>query len=214
MQVVGVRAPAEWEPEALARALNEKLPEGVGVACARVAPKSFHPQWGSVGKRYRYRVQLGDGDPAWAPFAWRAEEHPRLVGAQVDPTRMGELLRRCEGTRDFFAFHANSSVRKQRTLERAEWIDCGRGRYEVRLSGSGFARYQVRILVGNCAAVAAGVLRDEQLDAALERAEPIEGIRAPGAGLVLWEVRYPREVDPFTGADCEAQVPQVPPFIG
>jgi tRNA pseudouridine38-40 synthase len=198
MQVVGVRAPGELDPEALQSALGPRLPEGLGVACAAVAPKGFHPQWGAVGKRYRYRLQLeGPPAPEWAGLCWSPSDHPRLTGARIDPARLATLLRRCEGTRDFFAFHANSSVRKPRTVERAELLACGNGRYEARFEGSGFARYQVRILVGACAAVAAGVLSEEQFAAALESAAPLAGIRAPGEGLVLWEVLYPPALDPF-----------------
>jgi tRNA pseudouridine38-40 synthase len=215
MQVVGLRASAAWAPDALAAALNARLPEGVGVARVRVAPAGFHPQWSATGKHYRYRLQL-EGAPAaaWAGLCWRPSEHPRLEGARIDPGRLGALLARCEGTRDFSALHARSSVRKARTVTRAELVACGEGRYEARFGGAGFARYQVRILVGTCAAVAAGVLSEAQLGAALEAAEPIEGIRAPGEGLVLWEVDYPPLLDPFPDVRGLAEgVPSEPPFL-
>lgn len=215
MQVVGVRASAAWAPDALAAALNARLPEGLGVAQARVAPASFHPQWSASGKEYRYRLQLeGAVARAWEGLCWVPSEHPRLLGARIDPARLGALLERCVGTRDFSALHARSSVRKARTLARATLVGCGEGRYEARLSGSGFARYQARILVGTCAAVAAGAVPEERLLRALEAAEPIDGIRAPGAGLVLWEVAYPPPLDPF--ADLRAAAPGVPaepPFV-
>jgi len=214
MQVVGVRAPGELDPEALRLALNARLPEGLGVAHAAAAPKGFHPQWGAVGKRYRYRLQLeGPPAPEWAGLCWSPAEHPRLSSARIDPARLASLLRRCEGTRDFFAFHASSSVRKPRTVARAELIACGGGRFEARFEGAGFARYQVRILVGACAAVAGGVLPEEQFAAALESAAPLAGIRAPGEGLVLWEVLYPPTLDPFAPQRAAAGgVPACPPF--
>jgi tRNA pseudouridine38-40 synthase len=215
MQVVGVRAPADWAPDALAAALNERLPEGVGVACAHVAKAGFHPQYTNEGKTYRYRMQLeGTLAPAWEGLAWQPSvEHGRIYGRQIDPTRLAELLRRCEGTRDFFAFHASSSVRKPRTLTRTGLQSLGGGLFEAVFEGAGFARYQVRILVGACVAVAAGALEKAALDAALERAETLAGIKAPGKGLILWEVRYPKAVDPFAEErETAAGVPSVPPF--
>lgn len=215
MQVVGIRAPGEWNPDALTRALNDRLPEGLGVAAIHPAPKGFHPQWSASGKSYRYRLQLeGPLPEAWRGLCWTPSDHPRLEAARIDPARVAQLLGTCVGTRDFSAFHARSSVRKSRSLERAELIACGEGRYEARLSGSGFARYQVRILVGTCAAVAAGIIPEEHLRAALTLAEPIDGIRAPGEGLILWEVHYPPTLDPFVGERASAAgVPRVPPFV-
>lgn len=215
MQVVGLRAPGGLAPQALRDALNARLPDSLGIAEVQLAPKGFHPQWSACGKEYRYRLQLaGAPSPEWAGLCWSPAEHPRLPATRIDPSRLAALLQRCEGTRDFFAFHASSSVRKPRTISRAVLLDRGQGLWEARIAGTGFARYQVRLLVGTCVAVAAGAIPEAQLEAALTSAEPIEGIRAPGDGLILWEVHYPPALDPFSQGRGEAAgVPPVPPFL-
>ena len=45
-------------------------------------------------------------------------------------------------------------------------------------------------------------------------AESIPGLKAPGKGLVLWEVLYPAQVDPFSAAEraSAAGLPADPPF--
>lgn len=215
MQVVSFRAPPELTPQAVHDLLPPRLPEGLGLCLAKSASRSFHAQWSCSGKEYRYRFHLGPAAPAWERVSWNARAHPRLEGRSIALERVAEQLQRAVGTRDFIAFHAKSSPRKPRTLERAELLALGGGLFEVRLSGSGFGRYQVRYLVGGAIATSAGALSEAQWQAALEAGEPIEGLRAPPEGLVLWEVRYPPEVDPFSTPERETApgLPAEPPFV-
>jgi tRNA pseudouridine38-40 synthase len=210
MQVLSVRLPPCFTSEMLAERLPRHLPPDIGLCVARRPPEAFHSQWSAAGKEYRYRFQLG-GPPAeaWRPFAMEVSAEPRLEGAEVRPERVAELLRAAEGRRDFYAFHEHSSLRKPRTLESATLQELGGGLFELRLRGEAFGRYQVRYLVGSALLTAAGVLPEERYRAALESGTSIPGLKAPARGLVLWEVLYPPEVDPFT-AEERARPPGLP----
>jgi tRNA pseudouridine38-40 synthase len=214
MQVVTVRSEAA-PPERVLEELPPLLPAGLGLCAVERPLRAFHAQWSCAGKEYRYRLRLSAAAaPAWATYSWLAPEHPRLAGRAPAPERVAQLLARAVGTRDFIAFHGKSSPRKPRTLERAELVEREQGLFEVRLAGNAFARYQVRYLVGSAVATAAGVIPEEKFIAALEAGETIEGVRAPPEGLVLWEVHYPPELDPF-GPDARAApqgLPEGPPF--
>ncbi len=214
MQVVSFRAPDGLTPERIGDELPPRLPAGMGLCLARRADRSFHAQWSCSGKEYRYRLRLTRGASRWEGGSWAVPGHPRLP-SPVRPERLSELLQRAVGTRDFIAFHAKSSPRKARTLERADLVELEDGVFEVRLSGSGFGRYQVRYLVGSAALTASGALSEAQWQGALESGETIEGLRAPPEGLILWDVRYPAPVDPFTPEERTAApgLPPEPPFI-
>ena len=214
MQVVSVRLEAGDSAESLEQRLPPRLPPGLGL-CGVRRPRSFHAQWSAIGKEYRYRLQLGGAArPMWTPYMLDVPAEPLLRGATVTPERLAELLRLAEGTRDFIAFHEKSSPRKPRTLESATLHALGGGLYEVRLCGDGFARYQARYLVGSALKVAAGLLPEEAWRAALETGQAMEGFKAPAHGLVLWEVRYPPGVDPFTAGERlhPPGLPLEPPF--
>jgi tRNA pseudouridine38-40 synthase len=88
------------------------------------------------------------------------------------------------------------------------------GLLDIEFVGNRFSRHQIRYLVGSAVATASGLLSVNQWQAALERAEPIPGVRAPADGLTLWEVHYPSEVDPFTADERSAAkgVPSGLPF--
>jgi tRNA pseudouridine38-40 synthase len=216
MQVVSVRLEPGDSAEALKKRLPSRLPAGLGL-CAVRRPGSFHAQWSASGKEYRYRLRLGGTpDAAWAPYALDVASEPGLQGGTaVTPERLEALLGAAVGTRDFIAFHEKSSPRKPRTLESATLHALGGGLYEARLSGDGFARYQVRYLVGSALKVAAGLLPEAAWKAALETGEALEGFKAPAHGLVLWEVRYPPGVDPFTTGERlhPPGLPLEPPFL-
>lgn len=217
MQVVSVRLEPGDSAEALEKRLPPRLPPGLGL-CAVRRPGSFHAQWSASGKEYRYRVQLGGTlEPTWAPYALDASAEPLFQGARaVTPERLEALLGAAVGTRDFIAFHEKSSPRKPRTLESATLHALGGGLYEARLRGDGFARYQVRYLMGSALKVAAGLLPEDAWKAALETGAALEGFKAPAQGLVLWEVRYPPGVDPFTAGERlhPPGLPLEPPFHG
>lgn len=215
MQVVSLRLNEEDAPEAVAERLSATLPSSLGVCVARRAPTGFHAQWSASGKAYRYRLRLGGaGEETWRAHSLDVSAEPLLQGRAVAPERLADVLRSAEGTRDFIAFHEKSSPRKPRTLASATLHDVGGGLYEARLEGSGFARYQVRYLVGGALKVAAGLLPEEAWRAALEAGATVAGYKAPAQGLVLWEVRYPPELDPFTAGERlhPPGLPESPPF--
>lgn len=216
MQVVSVRLPSGDSVESLAERLPPLLPPGLGLCVARRPHRSFHAQWSATGKTYRYRVQLGGRvSEAWRPFACAVSEEARLDGRSIRPERFAEVLASAVGTRDFFAFHESSSPRKPRTLESATLHELGDGLFEARLTGDAFARYQVRYLVGSSLLTAAGLLPEERFRAALDTGADIPGFKAPAAGLVMWEVSYPAELDPFTPEERAhpPRLPEEPPFL-
>lgn len=207
MQVVSARVPAEVPEEAFAERLRALLPKAeLGIVALHRSAPSFHAQWSAARKEYRYRFALGRRAPAaWAPFAWQVD---------ASPEKLAEALSRAVGTRDFFAFHVKSSVRRERSLQAATLHELGEGLFEARFSGDNFARHQVRYLAGAAVDVASGALPEEAYGAALDRAEGLRATRAPAEGLVLWEVGYPKEVDPFSALERQSApgLPRQPPY--
>lgn len=204
MQVLSLRVPLEVPADDFARRLDAALPDDVGIALGRDAAPRFNAAWCAARKAYRYRLLLAE-DPGWTSHAWRVD---------VDTGRVEALLRQAVGTRDFFAFHDRSSAQRPRTLRGVELIRRG-PRVDVRLDGDGFGRFMVRFLVGAAVGVARGEVPEAAFLRALEAPAPFGAPKAPAQGLVLWDVGYPRELDPFTAEERRLApgVPGEPPFI-
>ncbi|HZJ54089.1 MAG TPA: tRNA pseudouridine(38-40) synthase TruA [Myxococcaceae bacterium] len=205
-QPVSLRAPPALAPEVLADLGGEAW----GVAAVVDAPRGFHAQWSSAWKEYRYRLGTGPVPANWRGLVWETATHPRLVGRTIELARVRWALQRAVGTRDFAALHAPSSVRRPRTLEHVSWWERD-GVVEVALRADAFGRYGVRLLVGGAVLVGAGLASEATWERALDSAAPFEGLRAPAAGLTLWEVGYPAQLDPFAG--LAPRLPGVPPFV-
>ena len=215
MQVVGVPLLPTTPLDELVAKLEHLAPGALGAVTAKPAGRSFHPGWSAIRKEYRYRISIGgELPPSWRGFAWRIREHPRFYGAAPDPLRLAEVLRRFEGAHDFAGFHDKSSPRKVRMVQEGSMRELGGGIFEIRFAGAGFARFQVRYLVGAAALVAAGIIPEENLCASLAEGTPFPGVRAPAEALVLWEVAYPPEIDPFSSEERQRPrgVPDEPPF--
>jgi len=213
MQVIGMRL-REFAPELLLQRLRTQALPGLGFSFARMAPRSFHPQWSASAKEYRYRIWLGNGSNPWSSCSWAPSDDPRFSHRTVDAKLMALLLERCKGTRDFVCFHESSSPRRLRSIRSARLVELGGGLFEARFTGDRFARYQVRYLIGSAVAVAMGQLSATDFCAALDDGRPIARVRAPAHGLILWEVQYPPGQDPFSPADRSRpeQLPVELPF--
>ncbi len=194
MQVLSLSIPKARDPEEL---LSLPLPDDVGVIAAKASHRSFHSQWAASGKEYRYRFSLDAPPERWAPYCWQPLAEPRLEGRTLEVDRVAALLAKAVGRFDFIAFHEKSSPQKPRAVTEARLVELEAGVFEARLRGDSFARHMVRYLVGSAVATAAGLIPEADWSAAIAEGKTIEGLRAPGEGLVLWEVRYPPELDPF-----------------
>jgi tRNA pseudouridine38-40 synthase len=204
MQVLSMRLVEKVGLDDVQRMVNEMLPEGVGIAMVRPAMPKFDATWKVEGKEYRYRLALKDV-PGWEKYSWRVD---------VDPKKVGELLSRALGTRDFGAFHSSSSSRRPRTLDTVEVVELVPGLVDVRLKGDAFGRFQIRHLIGAAVRVARGEGPESEFLRGLSEARPFKNLRAPPEGLVLWELFYPEAFDPFSLEDRRSPrgLPAAPPF--
>jgi tRNA pseudouridine38-40 synthase len=207
-QVAAFTIARDLGADALARALNAHLPPAIRVVAAEEAPAGFHPRFGARTKTYRYRLWNAE---VMCPFERRYAWH---VPGPLDVTAMAAAARLIEGRHDFASFQATGSAvattereifesvlrtphdaprtshdapRSSHLAPRTSHLDtlC----YEV--TGSGFLRHMVRIIVGSLVEVGRGRKPVEWITAAIgarDRAQA--GPTAPPHGLFLVRVGY------------------------
>ena len=175
------------DPEALARALNNRLAQDVRVLSASEAPDDFDARRSAHCKEYRY-------------FVWNAERMDplrRRFAAHVPMALDVEAMRRAGakfvGEHDFAAFSANpqrpveSTVRQIHSLE----IVSEPPELEIRVVGNGFLYKMVRSISGFLVSVGQGKASEREIDAIFAsktRTARVES--APAHGLTLWRVWY------------------------
>ncbi|MHB1845835.1 MAG: tRNA pseudouridine synthase A [Deltaproteobacteria bacterium] len=198
-QLVSFRVRRQLPPEATLAGLNLALPRAIRALRLARAGHSFHARASATAREYRYRVLVGGR----ARGAWTLPD-PRSVPAlpasgplagRLDVEAMRRFLSAQLGRQDRAPFTTRPPGPLETELHLAELRErprpTGRG-YELRFVASGYSRHLVRHWV--FAAVALGAGMPLPLDA-LATARGWRGPRAPGGGLVLWDVDYPD--DPF-----------------
>jgi tRNA pseudouridine38-40 synthase len=199
-QVAAFTIARELSPDALARALNAHLPPAIRVLGAEEAPPAFHPRFGARAKTYRYQLWNGE---VLSPFERGRAWH---VPGPLDVDAMRAAAPRLVGRHDFAAFQATGSsvTTTDREIFVSRISDCGvrSGEesalrrpqsallcYEV--TGSGFLRHMVRIIVGSLVEVGRGRQPIEWIGTLLaSRDRTAAGPTAPPQGLFLVSVEY------------------------
>jgi tRNA pseudouridine38-40 synthase len=194
-QVAAFTIARDLEPGAVVRALNAHLPHAIRVLSADHVPPTFRPRFGARAKTYRYRLwHAGTMSPFERRYAWH-------VAGPLDVEAMCAAARLLEGRHDFAAFQATGSSvattereilesRIESTIESAirnpqSAILC----YSV--TGTGFLRHMVRIIVGSLVEVGRGRQPVEWITRVIvSRNRATAGPTAPPDGLFLVRVEY------------------------
>ena len=161
---------------------------------AEPAPPGFHPQFSAHRKTYRYRLWH---DEVMSPFE---REYAWHVPGPLDVEAMRAAARLIEGRHDFVAFQAAGSSVATTEREVFESVfhtsDAAPGSspspllcYEI--SGTGFLRHMVRIIVGSLVEVGRGRQPAAWISGVIAaRDRTMAGPTAPPQGLFLVGVEY------------------------
>jgi tRNA pseudouridine38-40 synthase len=194
-QVVSFAARADLDPEALRRAMNAALPDGIAALAVHRAPRSFHARADALSRTYVYLV--GAPAPECARgYAWSLPDpraFPGLDAPAVDRAALSGALAFAVGRHDFRAFARPGDQRGTvRTVTRADVISADWAPlHAVVIEGHGFLRAMVRNLVGTAVAAAVGRAPPDAIRELLAAGARYRGVRAPGWGLTLARVTYP-----------------------
>lgn len=181
---------AAWrhEPARLVAALRTGLPAAIQIRSIALAASGFHARFSARGKRYEYRVHLGEADPFTRPYVWP-------VWRPLDLAAMQRAAAVLEGTHDFRAFAAlNGPPRDDtvRTLRRLAVTRRGR-LLRIVAEADGFLYKMVRSLTGVLVGVGEGRLSPDAVRKILESRQRTAVVHtAPPQGLFLMKVDYGR----------------------
>lgn len=180
---------ADWTHGAdkLVAAFRVGLPASVQVARVEPVSPTFHARFSAIGKRYVYRLHVGDPDPFNRPFCWS-------VSRPLDRGAMSAAAARLCGRHDFRAFTALNGPEREdtvRELRRLAVRGVGR-RIVITAEADGFLYKMVRSLVGVLVAVGEGRMTVSQVGEVLDGRRRTRLVQtAPPQGLFLAEVFYP-----------------------
>ena len=181
---------AEWRHgvDKLLAAFRVGLPPAIQVKSVRPAPAKFHARFQATGKRYEYRLQLGDADPFTRPYCWTVFRPLDLGAMQA----AAAVLRGRHDFRAFTALNGQGEAREDtvRDLRRLEIERRGR-RVRMTFEAEGFLYKMIRSLVGLLVSVGEGKVTVADVRAILASKERTARVlTAPPHGLFLVKVFY------------------------
>lgn len=184
----------DWQhgEDALKRALNTGIPYTIRILdCKSVATESgFHARFSATGKRYTYKICLGDPSPFEARFVTTI--HPNRFSIE----KVREASQCFLGEHDFAGFAARresgtpvtNSIRKIQTID---WSEESGGHWTMSIRGNGFLYKMVRSIAGTLLQVGLGRMDSEDITHILNTGERTHTVNtAPPHGLCLDEVFY------------------------
>ncbi len=165
---------------------NHRLPRGIRLLAARLAPPGFHARFSARAKEYAYCIRPGRlVPPDLAPFVLAVPDRLELEKLRTATLRL-------PGRHDFscFALAGGSHRSPIRTLFRAAWENETAG-LTLRVAGDGFLRGMVRGVVGTLLEVALGQRSVASFAALLEGGErATAGPTSPAHALFLERIDY------------------------
>lgn len=179
---------ATWRHGAdkLLAALRAGLPPSIQVKAARPVRSDFHARFSAKGKRYEYRLHLGDADPFERPYSWS-------VFRPLDLAAMTAAAAVLCGRHDFRAFAAENGTERESTVRDLRRLEIRRRGRRVRIvaEADGFLYKMVRSLVGVLVAVGEGRLAVAEVKKLLAAGRRTPAVHtAPPQGLFLVKVFY------------------------
>lgn len=175
---------------AFVEGVNRFLPADIAIQSARVVPEGFKPITMAHSKQYRYTIINSTvRSPLDRLYSWQVRE-------PLDFTSMQDAATRFVGSHDFAAFRASNCVAKT-TIRRIDSVQVTRqgSRIMVDVTGGGFLKNMVRVIVGTLVEIGKGRFTPSDIDRLLLCGDRKEaGITAPASGLCLIQVNYPVEV--------------------
>jgi tRNA pseudouridine38-40 synthase len=196
-QVMHLRVPSRPPrmPEAILRALNERLPADIAVLRVDEAPPHFHARHDALSRTYIYQIATRKS-AFQKKYVW-------WIKQPLDIGLMARAARLLEGRHDFICFRAADAARPDEStivVVESAALEVQEHLIRIRLEASHFLWRMVRRVIGALVKLGLGEITMEDYTQLLEaRCDPrldVAAWTAPAAGLFLESVRYPEQQSP------------------
>ena len=166
--------------------LNELLPNDIRILSLTKVNDDFHARFNATGKAYIYKIRNANvSDPFKADLEY-------TLSQKLDIEKMKKAALVFMGEHNFQNFTSKEEDDAKFTRKICKInIFSENNDIEISLTGNGFMRYMVRMIVGNIIQVGLGKLTVEDIRKNLEnKVRKPSSFKAPAYGLYLKEVFY------------------------
>jgi tRNA pseudouridine38-40 synthase len=172
--------------------MNSKLPDDIRVVSAEFVDEKFNVNRDTKSKEYHYYFTVNESESAL--ISETVHSFPENLNLEL----MQEACSKLTGEHNFMSFctpgpNPSSPHRNiiKCSIEKTRFLTLDKDIYNLKIEGSGFMKYMVRILMGALWDIGQNKLSIEDLVLSLSSGEK-HGIRtkAPALGLNLVHIKY------------------------
>jgi tRNA pseudouridine38-40 synthase len=186
-QVVSFELDWRHSDQKLLDALNDLLPEDIGVKELRLAPAQFHPRFDAKVRQYRYQLYFSPvKDPLKERFYWR-------IWPELDVTLLKSAAELFLGQHDLRAFGRppNEKSTSVRTITALNWDFSEDGsQAAMTIVAQAFLYHMVRRILFVLVRVGQGRISLSDVKGSIEEQLELPAGIAPAKGLILEEILY------------------------
>lgn len=187
-QVAHFDFPYDLKEINMLKGLNSMLPLDIKILDVKIVSSNFHARYDVSGKKYMYRMYLGEFKDPFKRFYTAQWKFP------VDISKINIALKDLIGEHDFTSFVASGSSAKTniRTIYEAKCnFNSDKSEIIFEFYGNGFLYNMVRILVGVVLEIGAGKRNEHDILRLYKIKDRNEARRTvPASGLYLKHVYY------------------------
>lgn len=163
------------------RYFNHQLPKDILVESVEKTHPLFHSRYDVHEKEYLYQIKLGDKSPFLINYSWNQE--------YLDFIKLDDQLKKIIGTYDFTSFAKGKKGENIRTIYQAGY-KIHDDMLRIYISGNGFLRYMVRLIIMHVIKYATNKTDIDILDIIKEKSRKHTKEIAPAQGLYLNKIIY------------------------
>lgn len=176
----------ELDPQKFMHSMNELLPKDIRILELKTVDENLHARFSAVSKTYIYKIRSAKTSSAFkSDLEW-------TLGQPLNIEKMKEAAEIFKGKHNFQNFTSKEEDEQKFLRNIGDiCIFSNNSEIEISLTGDGFMRYMVRMIVGNLVQVGLGKLEPSDIKSELEN--PVRkpsSHKAPAYGLYLKEVCY------------------------
>ena len=176
----------ELDESRFMHSINELLPKDIRVLEFKKVSDDFHARFSAIGKTYIYKIRSAKVSNAFK------SDLEYTLGQKLDIEKMKEAAQVFVGEHNFQNFTSKEEDEQKFSRNIGDIsIKVDKNDIEISLTGNGFMRYMVRMIVGNLIQVGLAKLTAKDIEIALKN--PVRkpsSYKAPAHGLYLKEVIY------------------------
>jgi len=167
------------------KAINSILPKDIYIKDVEIVSALFHSRFDAKRKEYRYYISIDEYNPMRRNYVC-------FINRELDINKIEKALKLFEGTHDFTSFSSGQHVDKDkvRTIYETQ-LNITDKELEFVFIGTGFLRYQIRIMMGTLIEIGLGKKDIDVINYLFEHRDRSKArFTAEPQGLYLCKVEY------------------------